>query len=312
MNKMYGVILAAGKGQRLGHLGQICPKPLLPVGNKPIMQHQLEDMIALGIKKYIIVVGHLKEKIINYFGDGSRWNVKISYVEQKERLGIAHAVMQLESFIDAPFILFLGDIFMVTNKLHLLVDAFLKNSATVVLSTKIEKDIDSIRKNFSVLLHESGMVRRVIEKPRYIHCDRKGCGIYLFDLMIFDAIRRTPRTAMRDEYEITTAIQKVIDDGFPVYDVDVVGWDMNVTFPKDLLYCNNFWLTHQQCDNIIAKTAIIHEDAKIKGSCIGENVIIDAPLAIQDSIIFDDMKAGSANLFRSILCEGETILVDKA
>lgn len=308
MNKTYGVILAAGRGNRLGTLGQIYPKPLLPVGNKPIMQYQLEDMIDLGIKEYVFVVGHLKENIINYFGDGSLWGVKITYVEQKERLGIAHAILQLESIIDAPFILFLGDIFMVTKNLNLLIDTYLKNNATVIVSTKRENDVNSIRKNFSVLLHESGMVRRVVEKPRYIHCDRKGCGIYFFDLMIFDAIRRTPRTAMRDEYEITTAIQKVIDDGFPVYDVEVVGWDMNVTFPKDLLQCNKFWLKYQQRDNIIASTSIIYDISKIKGSCIGENVNIDVPIVIEDSVIFDNAKLDKKDIFNSILYENETIV----
>lgn len=307
MNKLYGVILAAGRGQRLGKLGQIYPKPLLPVGNKPIMQHQLEDMIGVGIKEYIIVVGHLKDKIMDYFSDGSRWNVKITYVEQKEKLGIAHAVLQLEPMIEVPFVLYLGDIFMVTSRLNSLIDTFVKNGATAVLSTKKEEDVSNIRKNFSVLLHESGMVRRVIEKPRYIHCDRKGCGIYLFDPLIFDAIRRTPRTAMRDEYEITTSIQKVIDDGFPVYDVDVVDWDMNVTSPKDLLCCNNFWLKYKQCENIVGKSSVIHKGAKIKGSCIGENVVIDAPVTIQDSVIFDNTKIDSTNIVKSILYGGETI-----
>lgn len=307
MSRIYGVILAAGKGERLGRLGQFYPKPLLPVGNKPIMQHQLEDMLALGIKEYIIVVGHLKEKIIDYFGNGSRWDVKITYVEQEERLGIAHAVLQLESIINAPFVLFLGDIFMVTKNLDLLLDSFLKNSATVIVTTKREKDIANIRKNFSVLLHESGMVRRVIEKPRYIHCDRKGCGIYLFDPMIFDAIRRTPRTAMRDEYEITTAIQKIIDDGFPVYDVEAVGWDMNVTYPADLLYCNNYWLKYQQKNNIIGKTSVIHKEAVINESCIGENVIVNNPITIEHSVVFDNSLLGNDNIFNSILYEGETI-----
>ena len=84
------------------------------------------------------------------------------------------------------------------------------------MATKEESDPEVIRRNFSLNLREDGTVARVIEKPRYTSNHLKGVGLYLFDTAIFDAVRRTPRTAMRDEYELTDSIQVFIDDGHPV------------------------------------------------------------------------------------------------
>ena len=109
--KIVGVILAAGKGSRIKPLNFEFPKPLLPVCNKPIIQYQIEEMKSLGINEVYIVVGHLGGKIKKYFGNGKKLGVNITYVKQKERLGIAHAVGQLEPYIKDPFLLFLGDIF---------------------------------------------------------------------------------------------------------------------------------------------------------------------------------------------------------
>ncbi len=225
-----GVILAAGKGSRIQPLNLYLPKPLLPVCNKPIIQYQLEDMRDIGVRDVLIVVGHLKEEIISYFGNGSDLGLNIRYVEQKETLGIAHAVAQLENDVDSPFILFLGDIFMVPKNLRSMERLFWERRAGAVLAVKREDNPEYVRRNFAVILHSSGTVTRVIEKPRYITSNLKGCGVYIFDQAIFDAIRRTPRTAQRDEYEITNSLQILIDDGYPVYTAEVIDWDMNMTF----------------------------------------------------------------------------------
>ena len=83
--------------------------------------------------------------------------------------------------------------------------------------------------------------KKVIEKPGYLVHNIKGCGLYLFDLHIFDAIRRTPRTAMRDEYEITDSIQILIEDGFLVKQLTIVKEDVNLTVPDDLIK-SNMWM----------------------------------------------------------------------
>src|SRR6186713_1916700 len=112
-----GVILAAGKGTRMAPFSEHYPKPILPVGMKPLVAHQLESMSSLGVRDVVIVIGHLGHEVVRALGDGERWGVQIRYVEQEETLGIAHAVSRLERFVDRPFFLFLGDIFFETENL---------------------------------------------------------------------------------------------------------------------------------------------------------------------------------------------------
>lgn len=287
-----GVILAAGVGTRIRPLSLSIPKPLLPVCNKPIIQYQIEEMKKIGIEDIIIVVGHLKNKIREYFKDGKKFGVNISYVEQKEALGIAHAVGQLENYIQRPFLLWLGDIFFIPKNIDLFLRVYKEKQACAVLAVKKENDYQLLKKNFAVLLDEIGRVKRVIEKPRYLHnnaMNLKGCGIYLFDLNIFDAIRRTPRTAMRDEYEITNSIQILIEDGFEVYPAEVIQWDMNITYAADLLSCNQFELKLLAKNSVIGDNCKIHPKAEIRHSAIGNNVKIKYPIRIENSAILDDV-----------------------
>ena len=311
-NRVVGVILAAGKGSRIQPLSMSYPKPLLPVCNKPIIQHQLEDMKRVGIDEIIIVVGHLGEQIVARFGDGGSLGLKIRYVEQHAALGIAHAVAQLESVITTPFLLSLGDIFIVPRHLEDMVTMFWQRKAGAILAVKRDTP-EAIQRNFAVVLHASGTVTRVIEKPRYIPSNLKGCGVYLFELAIFDAIRRTPRTAQRDEYEITNSIQIMIEDGYPVYPAEVVEWDMNVTYPCDLLTCNQRQLARMGVDSLVAPTAELHTGVRVRNSVIGERVKITRPIAITNSLLFADVTADASKDLTNMLitpevaieCQGE-------
>ena len=233
-----GVILAAGKGTRMRPFSEHWPKPILPVLGKPLMAYQLEMMAGMGIRKVVVVVGHLGHEVVRALGDGSAWGVSIQYVEQEHMLGIAHAVGRLEAHVDRPFFLFLGDIFFVTENLDEMLSRFRRDRLGGVLACKREPDLEAMKRNFAVIAGDDGVVTRVVEKPRFPRTDLKGCGIYLFDQAFFDAVRRTPRTALRDEYEITDAIQIFLDDGYPVAAAEVVKADMNVSYPKDLLDLN--------------------------------------------------------------------------
>ncbi|HHI69233.1 MAG TPA: nucleotidyltransferase family protein, partial [Planctomycetes bacterium] len=164
---LVGVILAAGKGTRMFPFSERFPKPVLPIGGKPLLAYQLETLVGLGIRKVILVIGHLGYEIVRTMGDGSAWGVEIAYVEQEETLGIAHAVGQLEKVVDRPFFLILGDIFFETDRLEEMVRLFREEEADCVLAVKEEQDPAAIRRNFVVLEDESGRVRRVVEKPRH-------------------------------------------------------------------------------------------------------------------------------------------------
>lgn len=284
-NEFLGVILAAGKGSRIDPFNTHYPKPMLPIVNRPIVEHQIEQMRGLGIRKVILVVGHLKEIIQRHFGDGSRFGVEIQYVEQKQMLGIAHAVMQLEPYVKSPFMLFLGDIFYVSKHLDRMVTAFRAGGLSGALAVKREPDAAAIQKNFSVTLTDDDIITKVVEKPRYLVNDLKGCGMYLFAPEIFDAIRQTPRTALRDEYELTTAIQILINDGYKLKAVEVVDWDYNITFAHDLLDCNARYLAQTGEANAVAESARLAEGVTLEGAIVGDNVLVDHPIRIKNTVL---------------------------
>ncbi|HUR27498.1 MAG TPA: sugar phosphate nucleotidyltransferase [Planctomycetota bacterium] len=280
-----GVILSAGKGSRIDPFNTRYPKPMLPIVNRPILEHQVEQMKSVGIREIVIVVGHLQEVIREHFGDGQRFGVEIRYVEQKNALGIAHAAMQLERHLSGAFLLFLGDIFYVAKDLEAMVRTFDSGGVNGVLAVKRELDPAAIQKNFSVTIDDHSNVSKVVEKPRYLINNLKGCGMYLFGPEIFDALRQTPRTAMRDEYELTTAIQIFIDEKYRVKACEVVDWDCNITFPADLLECNARFLRHTGAPNAVAKSARVHSGATLSGAVLGDDVFVEHPIRVVNSIL---------------------------
>jgi len=285
---LVGVILAAGKGTRMAPFSHRFPKPLLPICNRPILEYQIDYMKKAGIREIILVIGHLGYAIARHFGDGDAFGVKIRYVEQEATLGIAHAVGRLEPYLSSPFLLFLGDIFFITEDLSVMIDQLFDRRASAVLAVKEEHDPEAIKRNFAVLLREDGSVRRVIEKPRYVTNSLKGCGLYLFDLHIFDAIRRTPRTAMRDEYEITDAIQILVDDGLPVVVSKVVREDRNVSFPHDLLLCSLEELKHRGKASLVGQDCSLHAGLRLEQAVLGDRVRVETPIRIRECMVFSD------------------------
>lgn len=303
-----GVILAAGKGARIYPISERYPKPMLPIINRPLMHYQLESMASIGIKEVIVVIGNMGYEIVNRMGTGSDYAVKIRYVEQKETLGIARALGTLEGLLQTPFMMFLGDIFFRSDRLGAMVDAMEDEDVKCVLATKIEEDPEMIKRNFSVIFDEDGFVRRVIEKPRHSTNKHKGCGIYLFNPQIFDAIRRTPRTAMRDEYEITDSIQILINDGARVKGLDVIEQDTNLTTPNDLLGLNLAELARLRKVNLVAEDAVVDPGAVLKNCVVGSKARISTPLALTNCVVFDNAVVDSeSDLTDSLVTEDGTI-----
>lgn len=290
MSKYLGVILAAGHGSRMGPFGEKVPKPIAPICNAPVITYQLGQLKSLGIDEVIIVIGHLGHLITQTLGDGSAYGVKIRYVEQQQRLGLAHAVGQLEKHIDRPFVLFLGDLYFQVPRLQELIGIFEEHQPAAVLTVKEETNPDEVKKNFSVLLREDGTVKRVIEKPRHVTNMRKGCGLYLFDLPIFDAIRRTPRTAMRNEYEITDSIQILIDFEYDVRIAPIVDRDVNLTFISDLIDCCQHELKQRGLDQLVGDGCDVHPEAKIVNSVLGDGVVIEKPITLERCVVLPGVR----------------------
>ena len=307
-SKYMGVLLAAGHATRTGTLRDEFPKPILPIGNKPLLVHQIELLRSMGIIDITVLIGHKGYQITRVLGDGERHGVRLQFVEQKSMLGIAHALGQLENYVDRPFLLFLGDIYFVPKDIGSMFRVFEEENCGAVLATKQETDVSAIRRNFSVILDNAGQVVRVIEKPRHVVNNLKGVGLYLFDLQVFDAIRRTPRTAMRDEYEITDSIQVMIDDGHVVRSTDAVHDDLNVTYPEDLLWINLALARREHGGILVADSARVEAGAKIENTVIGARVDVPAGACITNSLVFDDVRIAPNAVIDSAIVTPRQIL----
>jgi NDP-sugar pyrophosphorylase family protein len=305
-----GVILAAGHGSRMGPFGENVPKPIAPICNRPLLGYQLEHMHSLGIENVIVVIGHLGDRIRETLGDGSAYGVRLQYVEQKQRLGLAHAVGQLEPHIQHPFLLMLGDIYFEVSGLASMMETFEAKEAAAVLAVKEEHDAEAIKRNFSVILNDDDSVRRVIEKPRKVPNKLKGCGLYLFDDRIFEAVRRTPRTAMRDEYELTDSIQILIDYEYPVQVAAVVDWDINLTFVGDLIHCCSHELAKKGVTSLVGEGCSIAEGTELVNTVVGNHVTIEQPIRLEDCVVLDNAVLTTSDPLTRAVISPDAVLTD--
>lgn len=280
-----GVILAAGRGSRMGPLADHYPKALLPIANVPLLCRHVETLRALEVREIIVVVGHHAEMIEATLGGGQDRGVSIRYVHQHERQGLAHAVSTLEPHITAPFYLLLGDIYFEFTRPGEAACLFESQGAAAVLAVQDHAEPAAVQRNFSVAMELGGRVRQVVEKPTTLQVHCKGCGFYLFDGRIFDAIRRTGRSALRNEFELTDAIQILIDDDAPVYGVAMTAWDVNITVPADLIVCNTRVLRAQSLPHIIGAGCDIAPGVVLDQCAVGDGVRIPHPIRLERCVV---------------------------
>jgi len=305
-SRMVGVILAAGKGARMFPFSEQQPKPTLPILNQPLIARQIAVMRDLGLNTVFVVVGHLGYQIAGVLANGASLGVDLHLVGQESTLGLAHAVGALESYIQVPFLLMLGDIhFHLKAPLRPLINDVLDGGCNASLISMYEPDPAMLRRNFVIQADDSGRVSRVIEKPRHVDSQLKGCGLYVFDQHIFDAIRQTPRTAMRDEYEITTSIQILIDSGYVVKHHPIVERDLNLTKPDDLLLINLLELKRHGLASLVDPSATIAAGAEVINSVIGAHVIVEHPIRIANSVILPGVVVNSTTDLDAVVMSGE-------
>ncbi len=307
-----GVILAAGAGTRIRPLSDHLPKPILPVGNRPMLEYQLDMLREAGIHDVYIVVGRAGAKIMSALGDGSKQGLHLRYVEQGEALGIAHALGTLEPFIRSPFIVFLGDIFFVADSLGPAIAEVVSGKVQVNLISKVEPSPDMIRRNFVIIDDGAGRVRRVIEKPKEVPTNLKGCGIYVLDPHVFDAIRRTPRSPLRNEHEITDTMQILIDDGLVVRHTPIVREDINVTNPADLLAVNLFELERRGTSTILGRNLSLPSGTRIERSVVGDDVTLEHPIRISGSLVFAGSRITADQDLEGVIAFGTEVISGRA
>ena len=231
-----GVIPAAGKGRRLNDLPltKVLPKPLLPILNKPILEYVIENMKKMGVEEVYLVVGFKKEIIQEYFGHGEDIGVRIEYVEQPNPQGIAQAVKLTQDYIKEPFVVILGDDLTITKSFNNLTEDFWTKNALVVEGLVLEDKTEILKQSCSVVLDKNRKILDIVEKPDVPKSNIRGCGVYIFDPIVYDYIERTPILPPRHEKEITNTIRLMATEG-PVYGSFINGVNINVNTMADLL-----------------------------------------------------------------------------
>lgn len=242
---MKGVILTAGEGTRMRPLTLSRPKTMVQVGGKPILQYNVEALKDAGICEITMVVGYHEEVIKSYFLDGSSLGVKISYVTQRERLGTAHAIGTLANILKGAFIVLNGDIIVESQLIKDLIDKYESNGARSILTLTHVDDPSS----FGVVELEGDRIINLIEKPEPGEAPSNlvNAGIYLFDDLIFQAIRKTPQSP-RGEYEITDSIKFQIDHDELVSGLESRDRWVDIGRPWELLDVNEHYLEEMESD----------------------------------------------------------------
>jgi len=267
---MKGLILSGGRGTRLRPITFTSAKQLVPVANKPILFYGIEALAASGITEIGIVVGDTRQEIKDAVGDGRRFGVSVTYIEQEAPLGLAHAVLISESFLGAdPFCMYLGDN-LIRERLAPLVERFRdeKPDCQILLARVPDPT------QFGVAELAGGRVVRLVEKPKVPPSDLALVGVYMFDAAVFDAVKSI-KPSGRGELEITDAIQWLIDAGRVVHPHVIEGWWKDTGKLEDMLEANR----------IILDTLAPHNDGTAEESQLVGKVVVEAGARIRHSTV---------------------------
>ncbi len=254
---MKALVLAGGRGTRLRPITHTRAKQLVPVANKPVLHFGLESIAAAGIREVGIVVsdprellqpdhrtGEMVTVLVNSqaeiradVGDGSRFGLKVTYIEQEAPLGLAHAVKIAEPFMAGDsFVMYLGDNLIKDGVTPFVREFEAEKPDAQILLAKVDRPWE-----FGVAELEGERVVRLEEKPKQPRSDLALVGVYLFTSSIFDAVRAI-RPSARGELEITDAIQHLISTGRNVRSHVIQGWWKDTGRVEDLLEANRIVL----------------------------------------------------------------------
>lgn len=280
---MKALILCGGKGTRLAPLSDNTPKQLIPIANRPTIFYILDQVVSSGIKDIgIIVSPDNKAQMTDSIGNGDNWGADISYITQHKPLGLANAVKAARSFIDNDnFILILGDN-LVQNDFNNILAKFDNNKYDALV---VIREVSDPRMFGVVELGEEKQIVKLVEKPRQPRSNLAILGIYIFSPVIFDAIERiTP--SWRGEYEITDAIQYLLNTGSIIDYYIYNGMWQDIGNPEDLLAANKKILDSFTVDEIYSD--ITTDNTTTGKLSIGKNVsltssTINGPCSIADN-----------------------------
>lgn len=209
------IIMAGGKGERLLPLTKETPKPLLPVGEKPIIEHNIDRLKNYGVQHIHISVNYLAEKICDYFEDGNKKGISIKYVRETKPLGTIGAASLIDSFVHDTILLMNSDL--LTNiDFADLYNEFVQSGADMAVAT-IPHHVDL---PYAILELQDNTVSSLKEKPRYTYF--ANAGIYLFKKKLLDYLPKG------EHYNATDLMEKVIAENKKLIHFPVLGYWLDI------------------------------------------------------------------------------------
>ena len=287
-DKLKGLILSGGKGERLRPFTYSGAKQLVPIANKPVLFYAIEDLVGCGISDIGIVVGDTREQVEKAVGDGSRFGARVTYIRQEAPLGIAHAVKIAADFLAGqPFVLYLGDN-LVLGGVARFVQRFRSDSSNCqLLLSQV-----ATPQSFGVAELVDGRVARVVEKPRQPPSDLAVIGVYMFDQHVFEAVGQL-RPSARGELEIADTIQYLIDKGLHVHTEVLDRYWIDTGKMDDILEANRIVLqslppaNEGQVDERtrVYEPVILEKGARVVNSVLRGPLVIGEDTEVMDSYV---------------------------
>lgn len=278
---MKGVILAAGKGSRLYPVTHHIPKPILPLANRMTLEYAFDRLKELGITEICIVVGENEETMKQALGDGSQFGLALSYVRQVEPKGLAHALGFAKEFVGSEaFVMYLGD--------AIYSDGFMKHAKRFAESgcanLNIVKPVEDPTR-FGVANTDGERIVKLVEKPKNPESNLAMAGLYFFGPQIWEVLPDLQPSA-RGEYEITDAIQLLIDRGHTV----LAGVYEGVWFDSGTL--DSFL---EVSAFLIGNAQLVDESSHVRGT-VGLKAVVGAGAAVECDSIEDSVVLPGAKI----------------
>jgi UDP-N-acetylglucosamine diphosphorylase / glucose-1-phosphate thymidylyltransferase / UDP-N-acetylgalactosamine diphosphorylase / glucosamine-1-phosphate N-acetyltransferase / galactosamine-1-phosphate N-acetyltransferase len=306
---MKAVLLAAGEGIRLLPITATRPKHLIKVGGKPILQFCLEAVKRAGVDEAIIVTHYMGDAIRNYFGEGEKLDLKLTYVEQKAILGTGNAAEVAEPYLDGDFVLIYGDLLFGQDTVRTVLSQFKKGKTAAVMGViPVDKP-----ENYGIIEQDTeGKVKCIVEKPAAgkAPSNLANAGVYAFSKEVFDKIKQT-KASIRGEWELTDAITMLAREGKTVLAARLIKDDwFDVGRPWDLLDAN-VWALKRLDHKVLG---MIEQGAHLIGPVnVAESARVRSGAYIEGPVLIDEEADVGPNCFiRSGTSIGKKVRVGNA
>ena len=239
---MKGIILHGGHGSRLRPLTHTGPKQLLPIANKPMSEYCVEAIRDCGISEIAIIIGGIgSNKVKEYYGDGSKFNVKITYIEQDKPKGIAHAISLCKEFVgNEKFLVFLGDNIIQKSINDISKKFEASESDALILLCEVKNP-----ERFGIADVKENKIIRIMEKPKNPPTNLAVTGIYFLTSKIFDVFSRL-KPSWRNELEITDTLQMMLEEKNRIDFEMITDYWKDTGTPEDVIQANSQVLKNMQ------------------------------------------------------------------